>query len=154
MIHGLAETPFRLRGYPESHSEKLLLVLISRHIERLAYTSEGGTLRASFQRLSRIRDESGTKETYESVADTGVDVHVYGQADWVQSRELDVTAHTGRKWDFENSWFVLYTPGPDVPDGESAALLAIQTADRTWDGFWTYDDSTVEELAQYVRCWL
>jgi hypothetical protein len=33
-------------------------------------------------------------------------------------------------------------------------LLAIQRADRTWDGFWTYDDAAVAELAQSVRCWL
>jgi len=152
VINGLAETPFRLRGYPESNSEKLLLILISRHIERLAYAAEDGTLRSSFQRLSRIRDESGTKETYQSVAGTGVDVHVYGRADWEPTRELDVTAHAGRKWDFENSWFVLYEPESSGPDSESAALLAIQSDDRTWDGFWTYDRSAVEELARYVRC--
>lgn len=33
---------FRLRGYPESNKEKLLLIPISRFIERLALESEGG----------------------------------------------------------------------------------------------------------------
>jgi hypothetical protein len=57
VIDELSGVQFTLRGYPESHSEKLLLILISRQIERQAYETGAGTLRSSFQRLSRIRDE-------------------------------------------------------------------------------------------------
>ena len=150
VIDGLTDVPFTLRGYPESNSEKLILILISRHIERLAYTAGDGTLRSSFQRLSRIRDERGTKEAYEAVTTTDVDVHVYGVPDWRPTTELDVTMHGGRKWDFENSWFVLYNP-PEGAAEDGGALLAIETDDRTWEGFWTYDQSLVEEIATYIR---
>jgi hypothetical protein len=150
VIDGLAGAPFTLRGYPTSNSEKLLLVLISRHIERLAYDAGEGTLRSSFQRLSRIQDERGTREVYETVSRTDVDVHVYGVPDWRPTRELDVTMHGGNKWDFKNSWFVLYTP-PDASGHEPAGLLAIQTGDAEWEGFWTYDRSLVGDLAEYVR---
>jgi hypothetical protein len=36
VLMNLDETRFRLRGYPASNKEKLLLVLVSRYIERLA----------------------------------------------------------------------------------------------------------------------
>lgn len=42
VIDELTETTFTLRGYPESNSEKLLLIIISRYIERLALEHEGG----------------------------------------------------------------------------------------------------------------
>lgn len=94
VIDGLAGSQFRLRGYPESNSEKLLLILISRHIERVAYNTGEGTLRSSFQKLSRIVDERGTREVYEQIADSPVDVHVYGQPDWMPTPEFQVTAHS------------------------------------------------------------
>lgn len=151
VIEGLTDVPFTLRGYPESNSEKLLLVLISRHIERLAHSAGVGTLRSSFQRLSRIQDERGTNEAYRSVASTDVDVHVYGQPDWLPTEKLDVTMHGGYKWDFENSWFVVYTPPRGATEREGAALLAIETEDRVWEGFWTYDQQLVDDLAEYIR---
>jgi hypothetical protein len=58
VLEGLAETPFRVRGYPAAHSEKLPLIAISRYIERLAWEHGAGRLRSSFQRLSRL-DGSG-----------------------------------------------------------------------------------------------
>lgn len=149
VIDGLAETRFSLRGYPASDSEKLLLILISRQIERRAFDHGDGTLRSSFQRLSRIQDERGTKRVYQRVADTDVDVHVYGQPDWTPSPEFPVTMHGGYGADFRDSWFVVYRP----PDEETtpAALLAIETGDATWDGYWTYDGAVVDDLAAYVR---
>lgn len=47
VIRTLTDTTFHVRGFPESNSEKLPLILISRHIERLSY-EYGGTHRASF----------------------------------------------------------------------------------------------------------
>jgi len=149
VIDGLAGTSFTLRGYPASNKEKLLLILISRHIERLAYEQGAGTLRSSFQRLSRIEDERGTRRAYERVAETDVDVHVYGQPDWTPAAEFPVTIHGGHKWDFRSSWFVLYEPPAD--GDEKAALLAIQTDDAEWEGFWTYEQSLVDDIAAYVR---
>ena len=67
VLEALDETPFHLRGYPESHSEKLLLILVSRYIERRAWTKQNGTLRASFQYLDRIEDEEAIKGDRKSV---------------------------------------------------------------------------------------
>jgi len=78
VITGLDDTLFTLRGYPDSNRQKLLLITISRFIERVAWTAEAGTIRSSFQRLSRINDELGTRRVYERVADAGVDAHLYG----------------------------------------------------------------------------
>jgi hypothetical protein len=151
VIDGLTDVPFRLRGYPESDTEKLLLILISRHIERLAHEAGDGRLRSSFQRLSRINDEKGTREVYETVAETAVDVHVYGRPDWTPSEQFDVTMHGGYKRDFRRSWFVIYNPPAELTDTSGAALLAIQTDDGVWDGFWTYDQSIVDDLTAYIR---
>lgn len=147
VIDGLTEVPFRLRDYPASNKEKLLLILISRHIERLAYEHGEGTLRSSFQQLSRIEDERGTRQAYERVAETDVDVHVYGQPDWTPTKEFPVTTHGGYKWDFRHSWFVLFNP----PAGAGAALLAIETEPGEWEGFWTYEQSLIDDLAAHIR---
>lgn len=70
VLKELVGVRFRLRGYPESHTEKLLLITISRYIERLAIETDSGTHRASFQRLSRINDEQGTRMVYEQLANS------------------------------------------------------------------------------------
>jgi hypothetical protein len=140
---------FRLRGYPESNKEKLLLITISRYIEGVALESEGGTHRSSFQRLSRIEDERGTRYVYERLADSPVETHVYGIPDWRPPAEFDVTMHGGWSRDFRESWFVLFKP--DREGAEHAALLAIETEPRTWEGFWTYDPETVDTINGYVE---
>lgn len=151
VIDKLTDVRFSLRGYPESNTEKLLLILISRHIERQAYEVGAGTLRSSFQHLSRIKDERGTRRAYRKVSNTDVDVHVYGKPDWRPTSELDVTMHAGKKDDFEYSWFVLYRPPPDRPGEQSAALLAIETGDAKWEGFWTYDQPLIDDIAEYIK---
>ena len=150
VLDGLAGTRFSLRGYPESNSEKLLLVLISRYIEKRAYTDGTGELRSSFQRLSRVNDERGTRRVYERVAETDVDVHLYGQPDWTPSPECPVTIHGGYSYDFRNSWFVIHCPAADS-ETKPAALLALELDDGKWDGFWTYDDQPIGELVEYVQ---
>jgi DICT domain-containing protein len=57
------------------------LIVISRYIERHAWQAGEGTLRTSFQRLSRIDDERGTREMYETLAGTDIRTHVYGIPD-------------------------------------------------------------------------
>ncbi len=150
VLDGLTDTRFLLRGYPESNSEKLLLILISRHIEKRAFETGGGELRSSFQRLSRIEDEQGTNQVYRQVADTDVSVHIYGQPDWTPEPSFPVTIHGGYSFDFRSSWFVIHTP-PSDSNREPAALLAIEQEPRTWDGFFTYDAEIVANLAGYVQ---
>jgi len=99
VITGLEDAVFTLRGYPESNRQKLLLITISRFIERAAWTAGDGTLRSSFQRLSRLDDEIGTRRVYENVADAGVDAHLYGVPDDLP-RDLDAVVHGGDSRDF------------------------------------------------------
>jgi len=145
VFKGMDETLFDLRGYPASNKEKLLLVLISRHIERLAYKRGDGRLRATFQRLSRLEDELGTKKVYERLAGRTVDVHVYGVPDG-GPRGLDATVHTGTTDEYRNSWCVCFNP----PDESGAALIAHQQEPNRWEGFWTYDAETVAQIDDYL----
>ncbi len=71
--------------------------------------AEGGTIRSSFQRLSRIDDELGTRRVYERLGGTGVDAHPYGVPD-APPTGLDATIHGGRSVDFTDSWFVVFEP--------------------------------------------
>jgi hypothetical protein len=149
VLYGLEEVPFRVRGYPASNKEKVLLVVISRVIERIAIEHGEGTLRASFQRLSRINDERGTIEVYERVAATGVDTHVYGVGDADELGALPVTVHTGTSSPYRRSWFVVFTP-PDGADGDHIALLALEDEPNVWDGFWTFRPELVTRLQAYI----
>lgn len=161
VLRGLDEVPFRVRGYPASNKEKLLLIVISRVIERIAAETGGGTLRASFQRLSRLDDERGTHEVYESVSGAGVDVHVYGVGD-IDRTTLPVTVHTGTSYPYRRSWFVVFTPpeggregaatsvGDGGAPGDYAALVALEDEPNVWDGFWTFRPELVSRIERYI----
>jgi hypothetical protein len=152
VLNGLTDHLFRLRGYPESNKEKLLLIVVSRRIEQLAHSHGAGTLRTSFQRLSRLEDERGTREVYDTLAAGDVDVHIYGRPDWVPSPNFPVTMHGGYKEDFRNSWFVLYDPPPEkVGQYDSAVLVAVEREPGTWEAFWTYRRDVVADVAAYVE---
>jgi len=163
VISGLNDATFTLRGYPESNRQKLLLITISRFIERAAWMAGDGTLRSSFQRLSRIDDEVGTRTVYERIADTGVDTHLYGVPDDLPA-DLDAVIHAGDGRDFTDSWFVVYRP-PEGPhsaesDPESdlkrgieggVGLLAVETEPRVWRGLWTFDAGRVSRVNRYIE---
>lgn len=146
---------FRLRGYPESEYEKLLLIVVSRYIERHAWLVSDGTLRTSFQQLSRINDERGTRTVYEKLADSDVQIHVYGVPDWKPDLGFDVIWNEGYTKDFRDSWFVVYTPPESAEvqgeNGEThVALLAVEVEPREWEAFWTFDPSLVEDIETYI----
>ncbi|MFC7173385.1 DICT sensory domain-containing protein [Haloplanus litoreus] len=102
VLTGMDGTLFDLRGHPASNKETLLLVLISRHIERLAHEAGVGTVRSAFQRLSRLEDEFGTRQVYERLSGRTPDVHVYGVPD--ESPTLrDATVHGGAGEEYRNS---------------------------------------------------
>ncbi|MFC6718626.1 DICT sensory domain-containing protein [Natrialbaceae archaeon GCM10025810] len=160
VLAALSETRFALRGYPLAHKEKLLLILVSRCVERVAWEANDGTLRAGFQRLSRIDDEIGTRKAYAKLAETAVDVHLYG-ADRGASRSedalegLDATVHAGSSAEHRDSWFVVYAPEKlPASDGETeptpAALVALETDPRVWEGFWTTDPERVGAIESHI----
>jgi len=145
VIHGLADTTFHVRGFPESNSEKLPLILISRYVERLSH-DHGGTHRASFQRLSRIHDERGTANVYRRLGDSAADVHVYGVPDWVPPREAGLKLHGGYEVDYERTWFVVHRS-----EAEAAALVAIEVGTNEWLGEWTFDRDRVEAVETVIK---
>ncbi|NGM67820.1 histidine kinase [Natronolimnobius sp. AArcel1] len=153
LLAGLAETRLRLRGYPLAHKEKLLLILLSRYIEQTAWQADAGTIRSSFQHLSRLEDELGTRRVYERLGETGVDVHVYGVADRTPTpaTDLEATVHTGSSDEYQNGWFVVHRPPePTAPEATPAALVCLENGPRIWDGFWTFDPETVVAVDDYI----
>ncbi|MFB6081419.1 MAG: hypothetical protein ABEJ67_01225 [Halanaeroarchaeum sp.] len=44
----MEDVVFHLRGYPHSDTEKLILIALSRHLERLALANDAGRLRSAF----------------------------------------------------------------------------------------------------------
>ena len=155
VITGLDGVTFRLRGYPQSHKEKLLLIAVSRHIERVSWQRDGGTHRASFQKLSRIIDERGTARVYRRLAQSGADTYVYGVAsdDERGPADLGVTVHSGESREYRDSWFVIHRPqGAEQASGpDPLALLAIQDETGVWDGFFTSDPAEALAIDDYVR---
>jgi hypothetical protein len=150
VLEGLDEIPFRLRGYPASNKEKLLLIIISRVIERIAVESGGGTLRASFQRLSRLKDEKGTYDVYETLSNSGVDVHIYGVDDVDPSELPPVTVHTGSSYPYRRSWFVVFRPPEGTTTADHVALVAIEDEPNVWDGFWTFRPELVSQIDTHI----
>ena len=145
VIAELSGTAFDVRGYPESSYEKVPLILISRHIELLSYRN-GGTHRASFQMLSRIDRESGTREVYDRLGSSEAETHVYGFPDRIPPKELGLKVHAGHGTDYTSTWFVVHTSGT-----ESAALVAVETAHNEWRGRWTFDSEEVAGIEEKIR---
>jgi hypothetical protein len=163
VLTGLDDIEFTVRGFPESNKEKLLLIVISRFIEDRALVCGDGEFHSTFQRLSRLDDEYGTRRMYEWLGDSDVETHVYGvRDDPAVVDDLDVIVHAGTTHEYRWSWVVLFTPAAttgDATDGELAAadacnpvaLVAIETGPNVWRSRWTYDRDRVERIATYVR---
>lgn len=149
VITELDETVFDLRGFPESNKEKLLLVVISRFIERLALDCGEGRLRATFQRLSRLSEETGTRRVYERLGETAVETHVYGQGTLSLSTEMQVMAHSGDHRGFKETWCVVFVPSES--DERHAALVALETGTNEWRGTWTYDPEKVRRIDEIIE---
>jgi hypothetical protein len=149
VLRALQEIPFQLRGYPESDSEKLLLIAVSRAIERRAAEAGAGTLRVGFQQLSRLVDEPGTHRVYEQLCATDLDIHAYGVEDVSPPAEFDLTLHTGRSRLHRRDWFVAFQPAST--DDQPAGLFSTEREPNRWDGFWTFDPERVESIMQLVR---
>jgi len=149
ILQALHDLPFRLQGFPDSDTEKLLLIAVSRAIERRAYEAGAGTLRVGFQRLSRLVDEAGTRRVYQQLATTDLAVHAYGVGDTELPESLAVTAHTGTTDLHRHGWFVVFQPPADS-EATPAGLYAIETGDNQWDGFWTYSAERVDDIAAVV----
>jgi len=129
--------------------QKFLLIHISRHIESLALETGSGALHSSFQRLSRLLDERGTKRTYETLAESDVETHVYGVDDWESPAFADqLTVHAGDTPELRNSWFVVHDGDGD--DDRKAALVAEEIGPDQYRGYWTYEPPLVDEILDHL----
>lgn len=149
VLKALEETPFRLRGYPESDSEKLLLIVMSRAIEQLAHAAGTGTLRVGLQAFSRLADEPGTHRVYEKLSETDLDVHVYGIEDTSIPPEFGFTPHAGTSQFYRHSWFVAFQPS-SIED-QSAGLFAVEREPNDWEGFWTFQQQRVDSIDREIK---
>jgi hypothetical protein len=143
----MAETRLFAEGYPDPKKQKVLLVEMSRYIEQRAWRVGDGELHSAFQTLSRIDDESGTREAYERLADTDLDVHVYGAPDWEPT--MDVVAHGHEDPALRRAWFVAYQ-SPRDPE-RSIALVAIDVGQNRWEAFWTHRPELVSAVVAHAR---
>lgn len=145
---GLDGVPFEVAGYPDTSKGKLLLIELSRFIEARAFRAGAGRLHSGFQVLSRVDDERGTRDVYELLAGTDVDVRLYAGADGGEGDLPDVAVRLEDCGELRGSWFVVYRR-PDVPRLE-AALVATRTDGNRWRGVWTFDPARVAEIDRYL----
>jgi hypothetical protein len=143
VVANLDDTTFTVSG-----KSKLLLIHISRHVEALALETGSGVLHTGFEELSRIRDERGTHRAYGRLANTDLDVHVYGRPDWEQPIEGDMTVHAHEEGEIPRSWFVVHDG--DGRDGRKAALVCVEGGPDEYDGFWTFRPDLVDDILDYI----
>lgn len=148
-ITGLDEVVFDLKGFPASNKQKLLLIIVSRFIERRALLADSGRLRSTFQRLSRLEHEEGTRRVYERLRESDIDVHVYGIGDAEVPEAPGFSAHAGSHRGYRETWCVVFVP--DDPTVESAALVALETGDNEWRGMWTFDREKASRVDDIIR---
>lgn len=129
-------------------ADKGLLIDVSHSVELLADRNGTGRLHAGFQRLSNLVDDEQAARIYERLADSGVDVHVYGTPD-TETTLSGVHVHPEDGEEIGDSWFVTFDGGGDPR--RQAALLAIEhETGGKFKGFWTYDSDIVERLDAYL----
>ena len=94
-------------------------------------------------------DERGTERAYRKLADTDLDVHVYGvgDADTLESRDL--TVHNEDVPEIRCGWFVVFVPPPES-EAVGAVLVAITEDDVEWDGVWMIDTARARRVATYL----
>lgn len=137
IFEALDETIFR-------STNKRQLVLASRLVETRALRAGEGRLAAGFQQLSLARPQlSFYKSLPEPIA-----VSLYGEPDWLPPADSGLTVYDPNDPNHATYWWVVFD-GTDTPN-QHAALLAEQTDDGSYTGFWTYRTSLVEEIREAV----
>lgn len=124
------------------------LVQTSRLFERAALRHSAGTIHAGFQRLSRVTAEPRTHDLYCTLADTAVDVHLYGEDD-ADPDVSGATIHASDETEIRDSWFVVYDGAGD-PD-RMGALLCFEESPGSYNGFWTFREDFAVNLSSYLE---
>lgn len=126
-------------------TERTQLLSTSREIEDRAWRGDRGHLYAGFQSLSTLRSQLPVYR--ELGGRSGLSIHVYGRPDWFPPMIEGVTIHPIASDEIGRFWFVVYRD----PDGEnSCALVAEERTPDEYYGFWTYEESFVDEIVRYL----
>ncbi|MEF8815056.1 MAG: hypothetical protein V5A55_14770 [Halovenus sp.] len=131
---------------PEATRDRL--VGVSRQFEERALRCGGGRLAVGFQNLSVLADSPRTREVYDRLASTGVDVSVHGYPD-ADVRDVDYDIVPDTEGQFREYWFMLYD-GDGDPD-RKAVLVALEHEDGIYDGYWSVDPAVVDDAFDIVR---
>ncbi|WP_250137718.1 DICT sensory domain-containing protein [Halorientalis salina] len=134
------------------------LLAASREFEDRAWRVGSGRLYAGFQRPAALEAQ---RSPYQRLADRGLDVHVYFDGDWDTATIPGVRMHVVRNDEIGRFWFVAFDGGPeslvdadldrDDHPTQACALLAKETGQGTYSGFWTYDPERVASLLNYLE---
>lgn len=118
----------------------------SREIEDRAWRVGHGSLYAGFQTLSTLQ---GELDLYERLGETDVEVHAYAVPDIEPPEYSTFSLHLERAAEIADTWFVVFDGGGDPT--QKCALLAEEREPREFYGFWTYDESTVDWIIDYLN---
>lgn len=116
------------------------MLTASREIEDRAWRVGAGQLVAGFQTLSTFETQ---QDAYRMLAETSLDVHVYGAPD-ANVDAVGTTVHATDSREIRETWFVAFDGGPDP--NQKSALLAEERGDDKFYGFRTYDPDTVDRV--------
>lgn len=112
------------------------LLAVSREIEDRAFRVGSGTLRASFQRLSKFESQL---DVYRTLAiETDLDIHVHGRDDWDPPAIQGITYHRDTDGDLAEYWVLAFES-----DQQACGLVAAETDDG-YRGFWTDDPARLQ----------
>lgn len=133
--------------FPVRGGTKRLLIRMSKFVERIALSAGEGRLYAGFQTLSRFEGEAATRERYELVGLSDVDVYVFGAPDVDPAAEPFGVTVCGRDTEeIRRAWFVVF----DDERGGGAALLAEEQRPDVYRGFWSFESRVIARIAEYV----
>ncbi|WP_152040679.1 DICT sensory domain-containing protein [Salinigranum salinum] len=122
-----------------SSLDRRQLLATSREIEDRAWRVGTGRIDVGFQALSKLEAQT---DVYEALAERGLDVHLYGLADWRPPLLDRVTVHTDGG-ELGEVWFMAFDGGKTP--GQACGLVALEHA-AGFEGFWTYDPSVVARV--------
>lgn len=141
---------FYLRGYPKAYNEKLILISISRYIEKLSYDN-GGKHYATFQNIGRLNDEIGTYNIYKSLSNKVDSLNLYGlPSDNMRSiiDDIDANYNIGDSEPHRRLWVVIH-----ISEEHTAALAALENEEKEneWTAIWTFNRDDVLQLEKTMN---
>ena len=122
------------------------LLAVSREIEDRAHRVGDGILHVSFQRLSAFQSQ---RRVYEEIAaETTLDIHVHGIADWTPPESQGISYHAHQDGRLEPYWVLAFDGGPE--ESQVSGLVAEERPGEGFTGFWTHDGEVVDQLLANV----